>query len=57
MATVHVVSDDELIVVDIVQDDEGWTTGRCQRCRTVLTDRGHFEDTVQAAGVHADKPH
>jgi hypothetical protein len=58
MARVQVVADSGLVIVDISQDgDTGWTTGRCRSCGAVISDRGHFEDTVQAAEVHADQPH
>lgn len=55
MARVLVVSDDGAVIVDISRDDEAWTTGRCRACRAEITDRGHFEDTVQACEVHADQ--
>lgn len=58
MARVQVVADGGVVLVDIAQDEEtGWTTGRCRTCPAVITDRGHFEDTVQASEVHADQPH
>lgn len=57
MARVLVVSDDGATVVPIVVDDEtGVTEGRCP-CGEVISDRGRFEDTVQAAEVHVDMRH
>ncbi|GAA0494262.1 hypothetical protein Ade02nite_20490 [Paractinoplanes deccanensis] len=56
MARTLVVSEDGATVVEVSTDDEtGWTTGRCRACRAVISDRGHFEDTVEASGLHADQ--
>ena len=35
----------------IIEDDEGRTEYVCS-CGTRDTDRGHFQDTVEAAGLH-----
>lgn len=57
MAQVLVVSDDGATVVEVVTDDEdGGTVAVCQ-CGERISDRGHFEDTVQAAVVHLDRRH
>jgi hypothetical protein len=55
MARVLVVSADDTVIVVVSTDDEGWTSGRCSECHALITDRGHFEDTVQAAVVHVDQ--
>lgn len=55
MARILVVSDDGATAVEISTDDEGWTTGRCRVCLALITDRGHFEDTVEQCGIHADQ--
>lgn len=67
MARVHVVSENGRrvldpvtgqagpIVVDIRELEPEWTTAKCRFCGDVFTDRGHFEDTVQAAVLHADQ--
>lgn len=56
MARVLVASDDGATVVLIVTDDEAWTEGRCP-CGEVISDRGHFEDTVSATEMHVDQRH
>ena len=58
MARVLVVSDDGATVVPIVMvgADEDWAEGECP-CGEVISDRGHFEDTVQAVEVHVDNRH
>lgn len=59
MANLLVVSDDGLttVYVDSVEvDGEPYTLARCQ-CGEEITDRGHFEDTVQAAVIHVDMRH
>lgn len=58
MAHIEVSSDDRKVVLDIVDlDTEGetWTVAKCRLCGEVVTDRGHFEDTIRAAEVHADQ--
>lgn len=45
------------IVADVRELEPGWITAKCRFCGEVLTDRGHFEDTVQAAEVHVDQRH
>lgn len=55
MARVQVLSDDGSTVVEVDTDDEGWTAGLCTGCGEQITDRGHFEDTVQACEVHVDQ--
>jgi hypothetical protein len=55
MARVLVVSDDGAAQVEIEQDVEGAAFGVCDLCGERITDRGHFEDTVQAAEVHVDR--
>jgi hypothetical protein len=59
MARVLVVSDDEATTVEIRLDDLNGAYGMCSRdeCRDIITDRGHFEDTVQAAELHVDQRH
>jgi hypothetical protein len=58
MARVLVVSDDGATVVPIVQVGEAgdYTEGPCP-CGEVISDRGHFEDTVEAVKVHVDNEH
>nr|WP_221374467.1 hypothetical protein [Actinoplanes polyasparticus] len=56
MAQVLVASDDGATVVEIVQDDEVGAFGVCP-CGDRISDRGHFEDTVQAVEVHVDTRH
>lgn len=60
MSRVLVVSDDGATVVEIRDanrpDGEPWTEGRCP-CGEVISDRGHFEDTVQAVEIHVDQRH
>ncbi len=58
MARVQVVSDDGATVVPIVMvgEDEDWVEGVCP-CGEVISDRGQFEDTVQAVEVHVDQTH
>lgn len=53
MSRLLVVSDDNTHVCEIVTDEEGQTVARCP-CGAVITDRGHFEDTVRVAEVHVD---
>ncbi len=55
MARILVVSDDDAVTVEVRTDDEGWTAGRCSECLALITDRGHFADTVQASGIHVDQ--
>lgn len=59
MATIHVVSDDDqttAIIEDSLDDDgECRYYYRCQRCNEHGTDRGHFEDTIEAASIHVDR--
>ena len=56
MAQIWVVSDDERVVLAVFTDPEtAWTTARCGRCGAEVTDRGHFEDTIEAAEAHADR--
>lgn len=58
MSRVLVVSDDGATTVEIEQQEaDAWTFGVCSRCSEVITDRGHFEDTVQAAEIHVDQRH
>ena len=61
MARVQVVSDDGRIVVPIVVDvdlhGDEWAEGTCPVCGETITDRGNFEDTVQAAQIHVDRRH
>ena len=58
MARVQVVSDDGRIVVPIVVDvdlhGDEWAEGICPACGETISDRGHFEDTVEAVKVHLD---
>jgi len=54
MARVLVASDDGATVAEVVTDEEGRTVVRCP-CGEDITDRGHFEDTVQAAEIHVDR--
>ncbi len=58
MARVLVGSDDGTTVVPIVMagDGEDWAEGLCP-CGEVISDRGHFEDTVEAVRVHLDQRH
>jgi hypothetical protein len=58
MAQVVVVSDDGATVVPIVMvgADGDYTEGVCP-CGEVISDRGHFEDTVQAVEIHVDLRH
>ena len=56
MARVLVVSDDDATVVDVETDEDGATVGRCP-CGEAISDRGHFEDTVQAVELHVDQQH
>lgn len=60
MARVLVVSDDGATVVVLRDadrpDGEPWTEGHCP-CGEVISDRGRFEDTVQAVQVHVDLRH
>jgi hypothetical protein len=58
MARVLVVSDDGATVVPIVRagEDGDRTEGRCP-CGEIISDRGHFEDTVQAVELHVDQRH
>lgn len=58
MARVLVVSDDGATVVPIVMvgADGDNAEGVCP-CGEVISDRGHFEDTVQAVQVHVDQQH
>ncbi len=54
MSRLLVVSDDNTHIAEVVTDPEtGHTEARCP-CGEVITDRGHFEDTCNAAGVHVD---
>lgn len=55
MSRVLVVSGDGNTVIEIVTNEDGWTFGVCPRCGDAITDRGHFEDTVEACGVHVDQ--
>lgn len=57
MALVQVVSDDGRTVVEIGEDDALGTVALCTGCGERISDRGHFEDTVQAAQVHVDQRH
>lgn len=57
MARVQVVSDDGRTTVDVITSEGGWTVGWCRVCLETMTDRGHFEDTVQASEVHVDQEH
>lgn len=54
MSRIIVESDDGMVRVEIVTDEDGWTTGRCSEHPDMeeITDRGHFEDTIQAAQLH-----
>lgn len=54
MARVLVVSDDGATTAEVVTDDDGWTVARCA-CGEEITDRGRYEDTVQAAQIHVDR--
>lgn len=56
MARVLVASDDGSTTVEILDEDD-YTTGTCDRCGETLSDRGHFEDTIQAAQIHLDQHH
>lgn len=60
MARVLVVSDDGAIQVPIGwavgPDGDDWAEGVCP-CGAVISDRGHFEDTVQAVELHVDNEH
>ncbi len=55
MVRILVVSDDGATTVEISTDGEGWTSGLCDRCGETISDRSHFEDTVQAAEIHVDR--
>jgi len=59
MARVLVVSDDSTTTVEIRVDDVNGAYGTCSddHCLDIIYDRGHFEDTVQAAEVHVDQQH
>lgn len=60
MSRVQVVSDDGRTVVDIAEEDrdgEPWAIAVCSVCGRIEDDRGHFEDTVQAAQNHIDFRH
>lgn len=53
MSRVIVESEDGAVRVEIVTDEEGWTVGWCtEHPDEEITDRGHFEDTIQAAELH-----
>ncbi|GGN39197.1 hypothetical protein FHR83_006772 [Actinoplanes campanulatus] len=60
MARVLVVSDDGATVIQVRDadrpDGEPWAEGVCP-CGEVISDRGHFEDTVQACEIHLDEQH
>jgi hypothetical protein len=58
MARVQVVSDDSATVVPIVLTgvDGDYAEGVCP-CGAVISDRGHFEDTVHAVELHVDQRH
>lgn len=64
MAKIYVMPDranwsaEDLLGVGIeveVQDADAWTFGICPRCDEKITDRGHFEDTIQAIQIHIDR--
>lgn len=42
-------------VIRVQADGQGeWHSGHCFRCGEYITDRGAFEDTVEAIRVHVD---
>lgn len=56
MARVQVVSDDGRTVLDVIDaTGESDTVARCRNCGESFSDRGHFEDTVRVAEVHAEQ--
>lgn len=54
MAKVLVTSGDGVIVVRIRTDKNGYSVGECSEGCEEITDRGNFEDTIEAAKIHAD---
>jgi diaminopimelate decarboxylase len=42
-------------VIQVRTDNEGNTYGFHLKCGQKITDRGHFEDTVQAIEIHVDQ--
>jgi hypothetical protein len=57
MARVLVVSDDGTATVEMGSDDVNGAYGRCLSCGELIWHRGHFEDTVEASGLHIDQRH
>jgi hypothetical protein len=59
MAQILVKSDDNAITIDVIDKaeigEEPNYVGNCRACGSEITDRGHFEDTMQAAERHADQ--
>lgn len=59
MAKILVTSDDGKITVPVTDEGSGepWYQGRCPDCKTVITDRGHLADTIEAVSLHLDFRH
>ena len=60
MAKIKVVSDVGQVVAEVVDQNsnpahEPYWRYFCKRCLISDTDRGHFEDTVEAASIHVDR--
>lgn len=60
MAAIMVISDrlklsgEPACTAQIVTDDETGETRALTSCEETITDRGNFEDTVEAASLHVD---
>lgn len=56
MAHILIVSElDPTFVIKVEQTDDGEVFGDCGRCGDSISDRNHFEDTVESIVKHVDR--
>lgn len=59
MARIEVWSGARTAVVDVVDDDEGYSVGQCRTCpwKTDVNETWRRDDVMQASVVHVDRRH
>lgn len=57
MAHILIVSEsDPTFVIKVEETEDGEAIyGDCKQCGDRISDRGHFEDTIQAIQIHVDR--
>jgi len=55
MARIVIHSDTRTLAIPVIIDEDEGAYGDCPSCGERITDRGHFEDTLEAIQIHVDR--